>query len=210
MLPAFKESFLDDIYLRGFPQSVLKKKNLKVIDIGANVGFFSLYMFYQFLNARVLAFEPIPYNFGVLEQYQKRFKDFDFHIFPKAVGGKNEKITLNASKLDGYTTMASVFESSKKGHQIEVEALSLDTVFDQHQLKQIDLLKLDCEGAEYDIIYNASEETLNNISMMSIETHQGVQKDENLQSLQVFLKKKGFQLSALDEGNTGYLWAWKV
>lgn len=209
MLAAFKESFLDDIYLRGFPPSVLQKKKMVVIDIGANVGFFSLYMLYRFPGAKILAYEPMPYNFGVLEQYQQQFRHFDFQVYQKAIGGKNEKITLNASTLNGYTTMATVFKNEKKGHQIEVDALSLDTICEQHQLSQIDFLKLDCEGAEYDILYKASAETLEKIDIMSIETHQGKKEHENLPSLKKFLEERGYHIEVLDEGKTGYLWVWK-
>ncbi len=209
MLPSFKESFFDNIYLRALPEPLLQKKNPVIVDVGANAGFFSLNMFYHFSGAKVLAYEPVPYNFEILQGYQQTYPDFDFHIFQEAVSGADTSLKLNLSKLDGYTTMASIFESKSRGYQIEVPARSLETVFNRHNLDHIDLLKLDCEGAEYQILYHATADVLRRISSMSIETHQGKDKSESLVALQEFLHEKGFATQALEEGKYSYLWAWK-
>ncbi|WPP52547.1 FkbM family methyltransferase [Catalinimonas niigatensis] len=209
MLSAFKESFLDDIYLRGFPKEIFKEESMTVIDIGANAGFFSLYTFYHFPSSKVFAYEPMPYNFSVLKQYQMKYSDFEFNIHQKAIGAKEGKITLNASKLDGYTTMASVFEKDYNTHQIEVECVTLAQIMAHNHLHTVDLLKLDCEGAEYEILYNTSNHDLHKIQLMCIETHLGTGARENTSALEKFLKERNFKVDTLDEGKTGYLWAWK-
>ncbi|MFP4293072.1 MAG: FkbM family methyltransferase [Cyclobacteriaceae bacterium] len=209
MLPSFKESFFDNIYLRALPEQFLQKKNPIIVDVGANAGFFSLNMFYHFPKAKILAFEPVPYNFNILKDYQQTYPDFNFHIFQEAVSGEDTTLKLNLSKLDGYTTMASIFESESRGYQIEVPARSLETVLNRQKLAHIDLLKLDCEGAEYQILYHASDDVLSRISNMSIETHEGKEKSESLSALKDFLEKKGFITEALEEGKYSYLWAWR-
>mgnify|MGYP006304052371 CR=1 FL=1 len=207
MLPSFKESFFDNIYLRALPESILNKENPLILDIGANAGYFSLNMFYHFPGARILAFEPVPYNFDILRDYQQQFPDFDWQVFQEAVSGENSTLTLSLSKLDGYTTMASVFESDSRTHQLEVPAHSLQSLMEREQVNHIDLLKLDCEGAEYEILYRAPDEILERVGNMSIETHEGPKDDENLPALQAYLEEKGFATQALEEGKYSYLWA---
>lgn len=209
ILPSFKESFFDNIYLQALPADMLQKSYPLIVDIGANAGFFSLNMFYHFPNAKVYAYEPVPFNFEILKKYQRTFPDFDFHIFQEAVGGEDTRLKLSLSTLEGYTTMASVFENDSRGYQIEVPAHRLETVFRTQQLTHVDLLKLDCEGAEYQILYQSSDAVLDQISCMSIETHQGSKPEENLPALRSFLGQKGFITVALEEGKYGYLWAWK-
>lgn len=209
MLPSFKESFFDNIYLRALPETLLKKKNPLIVDIGANAGYFALNMFYHFPDARVLAFEPVPYNFNILSDYQQQYPDFDLQVFQEAVSGADSTLTLSLSKLDGYTTMASVFESESRGYRLEVPALSLQSMMVREQLDHIDLLKLDCEGAEYDILYRTPEEVLQRVSNMSIETHEGLTENESLPALQTFLEEKGFATQVLEEGKYSYLWAWR-
>ncbi len=78
MLPAFKESFFNDIYFRKLPSYIIDKPNPVVVDIGANVGYFSLYMLSRFPRARVFAFEPMPFNFQQLQRYQKTYPSLSF------------------------------------------------------------------------------------------------------------------------------------
>lgn len=209
MLPSFKESFFDNIYLRALPDSLLNHPHPLIVDIGANAGFFALNMFYHFPGARVLAYEPVPFNFNILQGYQEQYPDFDLQVFQEAVSGKDTTLLLSLSKLDGYTTMASVFESESRSYRLEVPALSLQTMMKRQQIDHIDLLKLDCEGAEYDILYQAPDDILQRVSNMSIETHEGSNESENLLALKVFLENKGFATQALEEGKYSYLWAWR-
>nr|WKN35259.1 FkbM family methyltransferase [Tunicatimonas sp. TK19036] len=210
MLSSFKESFFDEIYLKHIPDEHLPdtKENLLVVDIGANVGYFSLFMFYYFPNAKVLAFEPMPFNYSKLQKYQNQYPAFDFTIYPKAVSHQEGELSLNASTLDEYTTMASIFEHDSRNQQITVETITLQDQLEAAGYQQVDFLKLDCEGSEYAILYNLPQSLLQQIKIMSIETHQGTQPDENLESLEQFLRTNGFATHSLSEGKIGYIWAW--
>lgn len=209
-LSAFKESFFDEIYIRNLPEGVLKEEEMVVIDIGANIGYFSLFIFFRFPKARVYAFEPMPYNYALLEQSKKKYVGFKFFPANKAISDSNSAIELHASKLDGYTTMASIFNSPGNSHTIKVDAMTLVDAMNQNDLERIDLLKLDCEGAEYAILYNLSKDDLEKISAMCIETHMGKNPDENTLSLKTYLERHQFKTVCLDEEKTGYIWAWKT
>jgi hypothetical protein len=68
ILPEFKESFFEEAYLKYFPNNFLTKSKPIVIDIGANVGFFSIFAYTKFDNPRILSYEPIRRNFLELEK----------------------------------------------------------------------------------------------------------------------------------------------
>ena len=205
----FRENFFDDIYLSRLPLMKFEKDSISVIDIGANIGFFSLALLARFPKARIFAFEPHPYCFEQLHIYKESFDSYNLNIYNKAVGGQNGQLILNTSKTDGFATMSSIFENENKQERFEVESVTLESVLEKEKLDMIDILKMDCEGSEYPIIYNTPDEVLKNIKSMCIETHQGTKNNENLHALVTFLEKKKYHVEYVDEGETGYVWAWK-
>ena len=208
MLPPFKENFFDEIYLYNLPAGVFDKEEITVVDIGGNVGFFSLMIFSKFPKAKVFSFEPHPYCYGILEKYKNDYSQFDFQIFRKAVSDKNESITLNTSDTNDFATMSSIHASDHRTEKIQVEGISLERILQEHVNSKIDLLKIDCEGAEYAILYNLPPAYFKTIRALSIETHRGEGAEENLQALATFLTARGYAVTSLDEGFTGYIWAW--
>ena len=80
MLPPFKESFFDGVYLRHFSREQLEKPEPVVVDIGGNVGFFSLFIFSKFPRAKVFTYEPMPFNFEQLKMYNQTYSKFDWTI----------------------------------------------------------------------------------------------------------------------------------
>jgi len=209
MLPPFKEIFFDKVYLNEITQKYMTSQSPVIVDIGANVGFFSLFMLSRFPEARVIAFEPMPFNFKVLEEYKRRYPQFDLTAVNMAVYDKEGSIVLNASSLDSFTTMSSVMAGGKRTETIEVKAAAFSSIFADYKLSSIDFLKLDCEGSEYAILYSALEDLLERVKIMGIETHPGAKKNENLDSLSHFLTQRGFVQKISRKGDNGYIWAWR-
>jgi hypothetical protein len=89
---------------------------------------------------------------------------------------------------------------------VTVEAVSLPDIFAGHQFQQIDLLKLDCEGVEYEILFRCPDYVLQRVKLIAMETHNGVGTNENTEALCAFLKKKGFTIRT---GDKHFVWAWR-
>ena len=209
MLPAFKESFFDDIYFRQMPPYTIGRSNPVVVDIGANAGYFSLYIFSRFPRARVFAFEPMPFNYDQLQRYREAYPQFELHAINQAVSDTTESLLLHTTKTDGYTTMASVFDDPRNQETLSVPAITLPEVIKHYELPQIDFMKLDCEGSEYAILYGLPPEQLRKVKAMCIETHQGQQPNENTLALSDYLREQQYALTYLDQGKSGYIWAWQ-
>lgn len=209
MLPPFKESFFDRVYLRHIPKDRFESAAPKVLDIGANVGYFSLFILSQFPKAKVIAFEPMPFNYDQLANYKNSYPALDWTLENKAVSSNRDGITLFSSTVDQFSTMASVFNEDGKGEEINVETVVFSDVLEAHGLDDIDLMKLDCEGSEYAIIYGMSDDQFALVKNFTIETHPGQSGDQNHESLASFLKGKGYELvDQMNSDGTGYIWAW--
>lgn len=138
-------------------------KDMKVaIDIGAHIGGSSIY--FASLGAEVYAFEPDKDSFELLLRNVKE-NGFEnkIHCFNKAVGTID---TINIHPKN--SGMNGVFNP---GIPEKVETISLDEIFKQNNIEHCDLLKVDCEGGEYDFFPSASVETLRKIKQISMELH---------------------------------------
>lgn len=142
-------------------------KQMKVaIDIGAHIG--GTAMLAAQRGAMVYAYEPNKENFKMLVEnvklnhFEKRIKCFNQAI--AAERGKRQ-LYLN----DANTGCHSIIQKTGKSYQ--VETIKLDDVFALNDLQEIDFLKLDCEGAEYDIITKSLQPTLYKIKQISMEFH---------------------------------------
>lgn len=203
LISAFDEVFLREVYQANTRLSVDAPL---IIDIGANVGYFSLYAFKNFKNPKVIAFEPFPANFKLLEKH-KEVNSLDSLILDKrAISGTESLLKINYNPNEDYSVGASVVVS-KPGvsSSLEVEAISLKALFDQYEVARCDLLKVDCEGAEYNILFNTPDEVYNSIDKIVIEMHEWVPKEEGTpDQLISFLEAKGFKV---DFKSNWMLWA---
>lgn len=205
LVQTFKELFMDECYMAGMGQVVPEKPT--ILDIGANAGYFSLLALSRFPGARVFAFEPMPANFKLLEHQRMLNENDELTCVQKAVSGQAGALTLSYDAKDSFSTSATLF-SVNSGHldEISVEATTLHDVFTEFKIKRCDLLKMDCEGAEYGILYNCLPSDLGRISQIAMEVHQGQGEGENIDALETFLRSNGFMTRRRP---VGMLWAWR-
>ena len=141
-----------------------------VLDIGANVGATALYFSQVFPNAQVYAFEPAPDNFAVLEKNVAncdRIRAFNF-----ALGAKDATLELFASdnpiNFGGYSLHATGSDTSKK---VSIPVKGVASVLTNLSLEKIDIVKIDTEGAEWDILTAFPEGILQNVKYITGELH---------------------------------------
>jgi autotransporter strand-loop-strand O-heptosyltransferase len=155
-----------------------------VVDIGANVGLFSRYAASKGAK-KIYAFEPNPDNFGYLQSNKSDICE----SFIMAVTDREGTVDLF---IDSYCGGHSIYEDnnindSRTGKSISVFCSSIDKLIENGQLDRIDFLKVDTEGAEYEIFNGISDENLLKIDRIAIEFHNSTLK--NKCSLNEFLKR---------------------
>ena len=125
------------------------------IDIGANCGIATIILAKQNPTSVVYSFEPDINVFKVLEENIKLNNLSNVILFNKAMCRKETKtieLCLHPNYSGGNTTCA---EKTVFGKNTIVECVSFDEIIDTYKIAKIDLLKIDCEGAEYEILYES-------------------------------------------------------
>ena len=124
-----------------------------------------------------------------------------------AVSGVSGDIEIFCDNTATLTTTATVCPSKHMTWKVEkVKAITLLDIFKAEGLRTVDLLKMDCEGNEFSILYQTSPETLRRINQMAIEVHDNSDADNhNAKALREFLTATGFTVRTND--NNTYLWA---
>lgn len=149
------------------------KGPMLVVDVGAYTGIFCRFVLSVAPDARLICLEPMPSNYAVLEE--------NTHHLPQvtrlnaAMAGKNlSSITLYDFGLES-SACHSVFKLGEvQAQAVEVPAMSLDQLVESQGISQIDFLKLDCQGSEFDIIASLSPAIQNNILYLGMEVHYGI------------------------------------
>ncbi|MBD2310989.1 FkbM family methyltransferase [Desertifilum sp. FACHB-1129] len=172
-----------------------------IVDIGANIGVFTLYASLLFPKAKIAAYEPFLPTF---ENLKKNLEvQGNVAIYPYAVGDSNREVELN---YQGDASACYVSDSSSI-NSIEHQKTcmkSFDEIANQFN-SPIGLLKLDCEGSEYEIMRCASFET---VRYVVGELHTCPQGTPEL-GLEI-LKERGFIIDKwlpYPDGKAGDVWA---
>lgn len=141
-----------------------------VVDLGANVGMFSVRA--ATLAERVIAYEPVPQNF---EQAQRNTAEFD-NVTVVRSGVSAEECTIrlyhpkHEVRTGTYTTHLELLETPPDRYD-ESPAITLDQLFERHEIEVCDLMKIDIEGHEYEVLHAASPDVLARIQRIHGEYH---------------------------------------
>lgn len=159
-----------------------------VVDIGGHIGIFATYAAAVCGASRVIVFEPFPENFELLVRNVEENGLTSVTCVNEAVGGKRGRLPL---RVDPTNSGGHSLTSGLDGAIIEVQCCTLGDIFDRFGLDRIDYLKMDCEGAEYQIL-DASADLLERIGRISMEYHE--QPDREVRDLERVLQKRRFEV----------------
>jgi FkbM family methyltransferase len=152
----------------------LSFKNKIVIDVGANIGDSSLY--FALKGAKhVIAIEPFFENYNALKR-NIEINDLEAKITPiySGCGSSTRNVKTTFVDTKGIGLDIKEFEGGKN----EIKIIGLDELVSKYPHEKI-VLKLDCEGCEYDTIINSNEEILKKIDEIILEYHSGYKKLKN-------------------------------
>lgn len=185
----FHEIWIDRLYS---PVGYEIKDDYRVVDIGANIGVFALYAATSARNVRVRAFEPFPMNSEYFSRNRDQSRADNVELITAAVA---ESAGTRKLQVEDSWILHSLAEKGSSVSGIEVACVSLAEAFDG--IETCDLLKIDCEGGEYEILYSAAPETLAKIDRIVCEFNIGQSDGENGEQLGHFLVSHGFQIDSL-------------
>jgi len=183
-----KETCLDRDYERGF---VPVENGWTVIDLGAGLGDFAICTARQCPDSTVYAFEPLAESYDLLTANVELNRLANVRMFPLAVAASAGRLYMAAGS--GLAERSRTFSRVEAAATRPVEAITLDEVFERWKIDRCDFLKIDCEGAEYDILFGASEDALRRIRHVAMEYHEGV-APFGCADLVRFFEERGFRV----------------
>lgn len=160
--------------------------NSIVIDTGAYIGAFSLYACYKGAK-KVYAYEP---NKGA---YECLLRNISASKLENVIIPYRLAVTSDEGNVVKFPQKTSSRNKIIIGENYEdydlVNTTSLESIFNFNSIRCVDILKLDCEGSEYDIIFNANKATFSKIKNIRLEYHNG-----RVEDIVSFLRKNGLKL----------------
>ena len=197
-------------------------KDFGLVVIGAHFGVWLQGEIDKYKNQNILLVEPVPYNYKIL---QKSFEKQDnIFICTNAIFSENKTERFFFVKEDSIPKLgkhwASGIGSFNKQHIlnhrtkrfkieesdiefIEIDFINFDTLLNKYEIKSIDKLQIDVEGAEYNILNSIDykKEKINKILFESKHFDGTFTEGEKLKKIKEKLVLNGYKLSQLDNEN---------
>lgn len=194
----FKEIFMSDVYNIRTLTAILPDNPL-IIDVGANAGFFDVLLLSKIKNAQIYAYEPLSSNVELMRSLAASNQRFDMSvaISPFAVTGTScEMLRIYAQDTEENQVVASSVKDFNIHNvkEIWVPAISFSEIMADMPKAKVDLLKMDCEGSEYDIIFNTPPEIICRIETMLIEVHD-IDNQSNVVMVSQYLHHLGYDVN---------------
>lgn len=122
------------------------------IDIGANVGFYSLFAAQKAgSSGKIISFEPFPLNVQRLKRNISLNNFSRVEVVPMAVGNDSGKLDLYYSENEQNMGAVSGLGDGTD-HSVTVDLIRLDDYLESCSIEKIDVIKIDIEGSEYDAL----------------------------------------------------------
>lgn len=136
-----------------------------IVDVGAHIGMVSIQFARRYPSAKIIAVEPEPSNFALLRQNTSPYKNI---FCVEAALWKNDgEVALGASEAH----VKGAFQIVENG-RTRVRAITMHTLMREAGITEIDILKVDIEGAEQDVFDSC--DWVDNVRFLAIELHDRV------------------------------------
>lgn len=188
-----KQVFVDETYKK------IPFQNRTVIDVGANIADSSIYFAINGAT-KVIALEPFSRNFSIGKENIKNNNMNDKIIFLLAgCSDRNSLIFVNSDNIGTSNNLKAVSDG------IEIETKTLESILNEYHVDSA-VLKMDCEGCEYESILTTSPSIIQKFEAIIIEYHNGYQ------NLEKKLQECGFNVIVdknprMEYANRGYILA---
>jgi len=178
-LGQFRELFVDNSY-----KFISELDEPVILDCGANIGLSCLYFKSLYPAAKITAFEADKNIAGILSTNLQNNNINDVKIVDSAVWVHANGIEFSIEGADGGSIQGS--ENKNKVNSLRLK----DIIEDEYG--RIDLLKMDIEGAEYEVIKDCKN-SLNNVENIFIEYHSWNNSPQKLSEILAILEQNNFR-----------------
>lgn len=164
-LATSRSIFVDESYL---PPPMSIPPDATVVDIGGHIGLFAMFAALRARRGRVLVYEPESENFALLTENLRRNHLDRVRAFNLAVAASAGERDMHYAGDARGTVAHSLFGTSNR--TFRVTCTTLGRILEEHGLERVDFLKLDCEGAEVEILQSLADAHLLRIRQVVMES----------------------------------------
>lgn len=186
------ESFDNDIFFRGIPEYDVKENHV-IIDVGAHIGTFSLLSASKAPKGKVYSIEACYDSFSYLKKNIELNKADNIECFNLALSDSKGTVKLYYDIEAGNWGHSITKQYSEKGEVVQSNTLS--NFLSENAIEKCDLLKFNCEGAEFRILMSTPDNILRKCDRMLVLYHLDLVEDYSIPKLISHLKKSGFVIS---------------
>lgn len=142
-----------------------------ILDIGSNIGASILSFHHQFPSAKIFGFEPHPETFKILQANVRGIPSVS--IFNYGLGSEDVTVSVPFEGVDysGFSAKTGSTNSEGGPSPTVCEVKAVGSALSGLGLSKVDLIKIDCEGAEYDILTALPQEILEQCQWLVGEMH---------------------------------------
>jgi FkbM family methyltransferase len=209
----YNEIFVNKDYMSG---GITVDNGNTVIDIGANVGMFTMYLLRNFKGLSIHAVEPVPATYECLKLNIERYGDLgkvkthnvaigahpdtetEIVVYPNMAGNSTVFPEIKEPQREATSTMFSEEENEFLYNQftLSIRMTTLSSLINANAIDRIDLLKIDAEGCEVDILNALEPQHWDLIHQIAIEVHD---QEQNLPKVIKIIETNGMKAVPVDD-----------
>lgn len=193
----------------------IKSSSFPIVDIGAHVGFFSIFAFCLNDKIDIFAIEPEVGNLDVLKKNIDLNNLKNVKILNCAIGDETKfgeiivsEDSINNKILKNNTKFNTKLKSNLKTQKIKI--FSFKDFLKNNNIEKVSLVKMDIEGFEYDVIDSLGSQDFLKIESFIFEYHENVYIKKDRKYLENRLRENGFSVSVFPskfDNDLGFIFA---
>lgn len=181
---AMGELFVAESYGELFPATAPRR----VWDIGGNIGCFAIWLLRRYPDTQITSFEPCAETFAVLAKNQAEWRSRPWEIRPYGLADRDQSVAAFVP-FDSYGQTS---RHAQSGIATQLPLRNIAAVWEEEGRPAIDLLKIDCEGDEYEILENLPDGLWASAGNILMEIHP--RPDKTPAGLKKLLESRGFRV----------------
>ena len=170
------------------PRCSLRTKPRVVVDLGANIGAFSLWSAQRWAPDRIVAVEMEPENFSMLQENVRANPGNEVVLLQRAVWDRDCSVQIRRHRLNH-----GMHEVRPESGELEIPARTLGSLLREAGVKRVDFLKVDIEGAERQLFTQANAAIFSaSVKFVAAELHPN--KGVDVAGIVRYLQAAGFDV----------------